>query len=100
MKKKIIVLAVTLFVASIMLISCSSKESPEMAAKWTALSAGVPQMIEALQSRVDMLSQSSELPEGISAEVLESVKAGLATATEEWTKAGESYTVLEKLMMR
>jgi len=91
MKKRIFFLILCLFAASIVLVSCGKKESPEVAAKWTALSAGVPEMIKALQSRVDILSQSTRLPASISTETFADVKAGLVGAKEEWTKAEESF---------
>ncbi len=93
MKKKIISLMVTLFVGSIILMACGGgdKVSPEMTIKWKALSTGIPQMVAALQSRVDVLSQSKKLPAGISKKAFEDVKAGLDTAKGEWTKAQESF---------
>ena len=91
MKKRIICLILCLFVASLVLVSCGKKESPEAAAKWAALSAGVPELMKALQSRVDILSQATKLPASVSKEAFDGVKAGLAGAKEEWTKAEDSY---------
>lgn len=91
MKKRIICLILCLFVASLVLVSCGKKESPEAAAKWAALSSGVPELMKALQSRVDMISQSPKLPASVSKEAFDGVKAGLAGAKEEWAKAEDSY---------
>lgn len=92
MKKTIISLVVILFVSSMMLMACSkAKDSAELAAKWTILSASVPKMVEALQSRVDILSQSKKLPASITAEKFAEVKSTLASIKEDWTKAQESY---------
>jgi hypothetical protein len=92
MKKTIVSLVATLFVSSIMLIACSGgKESAALAAKWATLSAGVPKMVDALQSRVDILSQSKKLPTSITAEKFAEVKSALASAKDEWNKAQESF---------
>ena len=92
MKKNIFSLLVVLFVSSIMLVACSGgKDSLEMTAKWTALNAGVPKMVNALQSRVDILSQSKKLPASITAEKFAEVKSILASVKDEWNKAQESF---------
>lgn len=92
MKKTIVSLVVILFVSSMMLLACSkAKESVELTAKWTILSAGVPKMVEAIQSRVDILSQSKKLPASITAEKFAEVKSVLASAKEDWNKAQESF---------
>ncbi len=92
MKKTIFSLAVILFVSSMMLISCSkAKETAELTAKWTILSAGVPKMVEAIQSRVDILSKSKKLPASITAEKFTEVKSVLAAVKEDWNKAQESF---------
>jgi hypothetical protein len=59
----------------------------ELAAQWNALADGVPKMIEALKSRVDILSQSKKLPKGMDAGKLTAAKDGLAAATTSWTEA-------------
>lgn len=105
MKKSVISLVVVLFVCSMMVIACgkakeatestvddvAASAASELNAQWQSLSAGVPQMMKALQSRVDMLSQSKKLPANISAEALEGVKGGLGMAKDEWAKAEESF---------
>jgi hypothetical protein len=59
----------------------------ELAAQWNALADGVPKMVEALKSRVDILSQSKKLPKGMDAAKLTAAKDGLAAATTSWTEA-------------
>jgi predicted nucleic acid-binding Zn-ribbon protein len=63
----------------------------ELTKSWTDLSGGVPKMVEAVQSRVDILSKSKKLPAGITAEKLAEAKSGLAAAKEEWAKALEGF---------
>ena len=54
---------------------------------WTGLSTDVPQMMVAIQSRVDTLSKSKKLPSGMNAATFESVKEGLAQMKTDWAKA-------------
>jgi len=63
----------------------------ELTKSWTDLSQGVPKMVEAVQSRVDMLSKSKKLPANLTAEKFADAKSGLASAKEEWAKALESF---------
>ena len=63
----------------------------ELTKSWTDLSGGVPKMMEAVQSRVDILSKSKKLPANLTAEKFEEAKSTLAAAKEEWAKAGESF---------
>jgi len=62
----------------------------EAVKSWTSLSGGIPKMIEALESRIGILSKSKKLPANISADKFAEAKAGLASAKEEWAKAQES----------
>jgi hypothetical protein len=62
----------------------------ELAKKWTSFSEGIPKMMEALESRLDILSKSKKLPTNISADKFAEAKAGFAAAKDEWTKALES----------
>ncbi len=59
----------------------------ELAASWNALSADVPKMVDAIKSRVDILSQSKKLPAGLDAAKFTSAKDGLAAATSTWAEA-------------
>lgn len=68
----------------------SAKKTEAMDAlngEWTTLSASVPQAISAIQSRVDILSKAKKLPAGMDAATLDSVKTGLADATNSWSQA-------------
>jgi uncharacterized protein YoxC len=63
----------------------------ELAKVWTDLSQGVPKMVEAIKSRVDILSQSKKLPEGITQQKFDEVKSGLGAVLQDWGQAEESY---------
>jgi len=71
----------------------SEMEAAVAAAKeqWTALSADVPQMLSAIQSRVDMLGKSRSLPRNVSRADFQSAKEGLEFIKETWTDADEAF---------
>ena len=63
----------------------------DLTKQWKDMSQGLPKMMSALQSRVDILSKSKKLPGDLNAEKFAEVKSGLASAKEDWTKAQESF---------
>jgi hypothetical protein len=63
----------------------------DLTKQWKDLSQGLPKMISALQSRVDILSKSKKLPGDLTAEKFAEVKSELASAKEDWTKAQDSF---------
>jgi len=63
----------------------------EQTASWNALADSVPKMIDALKSRVDILSQSKKLPKGLDATRFASARDGLAAAQGAWTSAQEAW---------
>jgi hypothetical protein len=71
----------------------SGKQQFEAAsAEWSSLSADVPKMVEAIQSRVDILSGSKKLPKNVSKEAFDSAKAGLDTMKAKWGEANAAFT--------
>jgi hypothetical protein len=63
----------------------------ELTKTWEALSAGLPKMMDAVKSRVDILSKSKKLPANVTKEKLDAAKAGLAEATKGWEDATAAY---------
>ena len=59
-------------------------------AEWTTLGASLPQLVEAVKSRVGVLGKSKHLPAGVD---LEAAKTGLADATAAWDKAQKAGNV-------
>jgi hypothetical protein len=57
---------------------------------WTQVSADAPKMVEAIQSRVDMLSKSRHLPANVSKDALASAKSGLETVKSMWADASSA----------
>ena len=72
-------------------LDAAKAKKEELTKKWTDLSQGLPKMVEAIQSRVDILSQSKKLPATLTAEKFAEAKSGLTAAKEEWGKALESF---------
>jgi len=59
----------------------------ELTTTWNSLSEGMPKMVEAIKSRVDILSQSKKLPKGLDAAQFTSAKDGLSAASATWAEA-------------
>lgn len=70
--------------------SAAAKKKEELAKAWQDLSNGMPRVVDAIKSRVDILSQSKKLPAGMSKESLAQAKAGLNEITQQWTAATEA----------
>ena len=62
----------------------------ELTKSWADMSDSVPKMMDAIKSRVDILSQSKKLPAGMDAAKLAAAKDGLASATATWGEAQEA----------
>jgi hypothetical protein len=61
-----------------------------LTAEWNAASGEVPQMVEAIQSRVDMLSKSRKLPKNIDQASFDAAKSGLESMKQDWTAATQA----------
>ena len=70
-----------------------SKQTQDAAAthEWESLSAEVPRMVEAIESRVDTLSGSRKLPAEVDKVAFESAKAALATMKSTWAEASAAF---------
>jgi hypothetical protein len=69
--------------------AAASAKKTELENAWNDLSGGLPKMMDAIKSRVDILSASKKLPAGMDKAKLESAKSGLAAATSDWAAAQE-----------
>jgi hypothetical protein len=74
------------------LSSAISAKKAELTTAWNGMAAGMPKMIDAVKSRVDILGKSKNLPKGITKETVEGAKSGLASATQEWSDASAAAT--------
>lgn len=70
-----------------------SKQTQDAAAthEWESLSAEVPKMVQAIESRVDTLSESRKLPEEVNKEVFEAAKVALQTMKTTWAEASAAF---------
>lgn len=59
--------------------------------EWKTLSVEVPQMVQALQSRVDILSQSKKLPKNVSKDAFAAAQSGLESTKTSWTDATAAF---------
>lgn len=57
---------------------------------WGPLSTDVPKMVDAIQSRVDILSKSHHLPHGVTKDTLDAAKSGLANMKSAWGDASSA----------
>jgi|SRR5580700_5309459 hypothetical protein len=57
---------------------------------WGPLSTDVPNMVAAIQSRVEVLSKAHHLPKGVSKDGLAAAKTGLASMKTAWSDASNS----------
>jgi hypothetical protein len=73
------------------LVASAKTKKEELTKSWTTLSEGLPKMVGAIQSRVDILSKAKKLPANLTAEKFAEVKSGLEAATADWAKAQESF---------
>jgi hypothetical protein len=64
----------------------------ELTVTWNTMSGNLPGMVEAIKSRVDILSQSKKLPKGLDAATFTSAKDGLAAATSAWSEAQAAFS--------
>ena len=63
----------------------------ELTATWTSMSEGLPGMVQAIQSRVDILSKSKKLPKGLDQATFDGAKANLAAVTQTWADATAAF---------
>lgn len=59
--------------------------------EWNSLSADVPKMVDAIQSRVDILSKSRKLPKNVSQEAFDAAKTGLDSMKTSWSQASSAF---------
>lgn len=61
--------------------------------EWNSLSADVPAMVEAIQSRVDILSKSKKLPKNLDQAAFDAAKSGLDSMKANWAEATAAFSL-------
>ncbi|HEY6641028.1 hypothetical protein [Povalibacter sp.] len=89
--------AVSARVASLQQVVSAKREEVKAAMvaasdEWRTLSAEVPQMVEAVQSRVDILTQSKKLPKNVTKDALQAAQTGLEAAKAAWGDATAAFS--------
>ena len=74
------------------LVAAAAAKKDELTKSWTDLSGSLPQMVEAIKSRVDILGKAKKLPKGMDAAKLTQAKDGLAGITKSWEEASAALT--------
>jgi hypothetical protein len=73
------------------LTSAITAKKAELTTAWNGLSALLPKAVEAIGSRVGMLSKSKALPKGLDKAKFEEAKAGLSEMTATWGEATAAF---------
>jgi PBP1b-binding outer membrane lipoprotein LpoB len=73
------------------LVASMNAKKDELTKTWTNLDQGIPKMMDAIKSRVGILSQSKKLPANLTKEKFEEAKSGLDSALKDWETAKESF---------
>jgi len=72
-------------------LEAAKAKKEELTKTWNDLSQGLPKMIGAIKSRVDILSKSKKLPSNLNPEKFAEVKSKLSEAMNEWGVSQESF---------
>jgi hypothetical protein len=72
-------------------LDAAKAKKEEFTKTWTNLSEGVPKIINAIKSRVDILSQSKKLPANLTSEKFTEAKSMLTEAMKDWGVSQESF---------
>jgi hypothetical protein len=70
----------------------AAAKKAELAKSWADMSAGMPKVLDAIKSRVDILSQAKKLPAGMDKAAVDGAKSGLDTITKTWADAQSAFT--------
>ena len=74
------------------LAAAAAAKKEELTKSWNEMSGGLPKMVEAIKSRVDVLSQSKKLPANLDKAKFDGVKAGLPEVTQMWEDAQKAFS--------
>jgi hypothetical protein len=74
------------------LTAAAAAKKAELAKSWEEMSGGMPKMLDAIKSRLDILSQSKKLPENLDKAKLEGAKGGYEAAARMWDEAKAAFS--------
>jgi len=73
------------------LMAAAAAQKAQMTKAWEDMAAGLPKMVEAIKSRVDILSKSKKLPANLDKAKFDGAKAGLEEITKTWADADSAF---------
>jgi len=73
------------------LSAAAAAKKAELTKAWGEMSEGMPKMLDAVKSRLDILSQSKKLPAGLDKAKLDGAKSGYETAAKMWEDAKTAF---------
>ena len=73
------------------LVAAAAAKKDELTKSWGDLSGGLPQMLDAVKSRVDILSKSKKLPANMDKAKFEGAQSGLAEVNKVWDEANSAF---------
>ncbi len=73
------------------LTAAAAARKGELTKSWAGLSEGLPKVVEAIQSRVDILAKARRLPADMDKAKLASAQDGLKTVTDTWAQAKTAF---------
>jgi hypothetical protein len=76
-------------IAELSALAATKKE--ELTKAWGELSGGMPQVLETIKSRLDVLMASKKLPAGLDKAKLDLAKTGYETASNMWNEANDTF---------
>ena len=71
--------------------AAKQKAIAELTDSWNSMSGDLPNMVDAIQSRVDTLSKSKKLPKGLDQASFDAAKSGLDEIKGLWSAATQSF---------
>jgi len=73
------------------LVPAAAAKKAELTKSWDDLSVGLPNMIEAIKSRVEILSKSKKLPANLDKATFEGAQSGLAEISKVWDESNAAF---------
>ena len=74
------------------LTAVAAAKKAQLMKSWEEMSGGMPKMLEAIKSRLDILSASKKLPENLDKAKLEGAKTGYENAAKMWDDAKATFS--------
>ncbi len=71
--------------------SAVAAKKAELAKSWQDVSSGLPKVVDAIKSRVDILSKAKKLPATVDKAAVEGAKSGLEAIDKTWNDAQASF---------